>query len=159
MDTLDKLYVEDKRHINLWKKHYTNGEFYKINKRLRRRLEILIKKRRNLSPREYFICAAIYHHGFTLTSSKKALYYVKRAQKLGYRKQKWLIASIIDRLLQMQGNPQKYGTQITLLKNGEFKRLKNGKYVLYKMDGSISDEERISLGLPKLKKLKKYLEG
>ena len=150
MDTFEKLYKEDQKHISLWRKNYTNKEFYKINKNIRKRLEILIKKKKKLSHRENFICAMIYHHGFTISLAKKALKHIQIAQNLKYKKQKWLIASITDRLLQLQGKPQKYGTQII--------KLKNGKYKQYKIDNSITDKERIYLGLPKLKDLKKYLE-
>jgi hypothetical protein len=150
MDSFEKLYKEDQKEIGLWEENYTDKEFYKINKNLRKRLKILIRKRKALSLREHFICAMIYHHGFTISSSKKALFHIKIAQKKGYKHKKWLIASIMDRLLQLQGKPQKYGTQII--------KLKNGKYKQYKIDNSISDKERIKLGLPKLKELKKYLE-
>ena len=76
--------------------------------------------------------------------------YIKEALAGGYHKQEWLIASINDRLLQLQDKPQKYGTQIV--------KSKKGKYKQYKIDNSISDKERIRIGLPKLKDLKKYLE-
>lgn len=151
MKSFEKLYKEDQKHISLWENNYTDKEFYIINMRLRKELELLIKRKKELSSREHFICAMIYHHGFTLKSSKIALRHIKIAQKKGYNKQKWLIASIIDRLLQLQGKPQKYGTQIV--------KSRNGKYKQYRLDNSIRDKERISLGLPKLKDLKKSLEN
>ena len=150
MESFEKLYKEDQAHIMLWEKNYTDKEFYEINKSLRKRLEKLIKQGGNLSSREHFICAMIYHHAFSITSSKKALFHIETAQQLGYKKQKWLIASVTDRLLQLHGKPQKYGTQIIKLKNGKIKQ--------YELDGSITDKERVSLGLPKLKQLKNYLE-
>ncbi len=151
MNTFEKLYKEDQKHIGLWEKNYTDKEFYKINKDIRKRLDSLIEKKKSFSPREHFICAMIYHHGFNISCSKKALKHIKIAQKEGYNQKKWLIASIEDRLLQLQEKPQKYGTQII--------KLKNGKYKQYKLDNSISDKERIELGLPKLVDLKKYLEN
>jgi hypothetical protein len=151
MNAFEKLYKEDQKQISLWEKNYTDREFYNINRRIRKQLEVLIANRRELSPREHFISAMIYHHGFTIKSSKKALRHIKIAQKRSYNKQKWLIASIIDRLLQLEGKPQKYGTQIV--------KLRNGKYKQYRLDNSISDKERTSLGLPKLKNLKKSLEN
>lgn len=150
MDTFEKLYRKDQKEIGLWEKNYSDKEFYEINKNIRKRLDILIRKRKTLSPKEHFICAMIYHHGFTISSSRKALFHIRIAQRRSYRHKRWLIASIIDRLLQLQGKPQKYGTQII--------KLKNGKYKQYKMDNSINDKERVELGLPKLKELKKYLE-
>lgn len=150
MNNLEDLYKEDQKHIGLWEKNYTDKEFHEINKKIVKKLKRLIENKKNLSPREHFICAMIYHHSFTIKNSKIALKHIKIAQEEGYKKQKWLIASITDRLLQLQGKPQKYGTQII--------KLKNGKYKQYKLDNSIKDEERISIGLPKLKDLKKYLE-
>ncbi len=150
MDNFEKLYREDQYHIKRWESHYTDKEFYEINRKIRKRLERLIKRKKRLSPREKFICAIIYHHGFTIPSSKKALKFIKEAQSEGYTRQKWLIASITDRLLQLQGKPQKYGTQII--------KLKNGKYKQYWLDNTISDRERTDVGLPKLRNLKKSLE-
>ncbi|MEK6833549.1 MAG: hypothetical protein AABY32_05880 [Nanoarchaeota archaeon] len=151
MDKFEKIYKKDQYYIKRWEKNYTNKEFYKINKGIRKELEKLLRRKKKLTPKEKFICAIIYHHGFTIQSSKKALKYIKQAQKEGYTRQKWLIGSIIDRLLQLQGIPQKYGTQIV--------KTKKGKYKQYKLDGSISDKERIELGFPKLKNLKNYLEN
>ncbi|MEX2017022.1 MAG: hypothetical protein WD876_00945 [Candidatus Pacearchaeota archaeon] len=151
METFENLYKEDQHHIKKWESNYTDEEFYKINKKIRKKLENLMKKKKKLGSREKFICAIIYHHGFTIKSSKTALRYIIEAQKEGYKKEKWLIASIIDRLLQLQNKPQKYGTQIV--------KLRNGKYKQYRVDKSISDRERIKLGLPKLKELKSYLES
>ena len=150
MDDFEKLHDEDQKNVRLWKKNYSDKEFYSLNKNIRKRLQKLIGRSKKLSPRENFICALILHHGFNLSSSKKALRYIKTAQGQGYKKQKWLIASIKDRLLQLQGKPQKYGTQAVKLKNGKFKQ--------YRIDGTISDGERKILGLPRLKELKGYLE-
>lgn len=149
MNEFEKLYKKDQYHIKRWAKNYSDEEFYKINKKIRKKLEDLLKKK--LTPRQKFICAMIYHHGFTPQCSKKALMYIKQSQAEGYQRQKWLIASIIDRLLQLQGKPQKYGTQIVELKSGKLKQ--------YKLDNSITDKERVELGLPKLKELKRDLEN
>jgi len=151
MDEFEKLYKKDQYHISRWEKNYTDEEFYKINKKLRTELEKLLGKNKKLTPRQKFICAMVYHHGFNIPSSKKALKFIKEAQAEGYTHQKWLIASIIDRLLQLQGKPQKYGTQIA--------ELKSGKYKQYKLDGSITDKDRVEIGLPKLKELRRCLEG
>jgi len=150
MDKFEKLYKKDQYYISRWGKNYSDEEFYEIQKKIRKELEDLLKKRKKLTSRQKFICAMIYHHGFNIQCSKKALKYIKQSQKEGYTKQKWLIASIIDRLLQLQGKSQKYGTQIIKLKSGKFKQ--------HKLDNSISDKERVKLGLPRLKELKRYLE-
>jgi hypothetical protein len=149
MNELEKLRNEDRKHIKLWENNYPDEEFYAINRGIRKRLEKLLKKKKKLTGRERFVCAMIYHHGFTRACSDKAMKHLKMARDIGYKKQKWLIASIIDRKLQLQGKKQKYGTQIVE---------KNGKYKQYKVDKTISDEGRKKLGLPTLKELKRYLE-
>lgn len=149
MDSFEKLYREDQKHIRRWEKYYSDKQFYKVNRVIRKKLQKLINKKRNLTGREYFIAAMIMHHGFTISSSKKAMNYLNKARKLRYHKQKWLVASITDRLLQLQGRPQKYGTQIVKTRYGVKQ---------YKLDNSVSDKERTKLGLPPLKKLKAYLE-
>jgi len=150
MNQFEKLYKKDLHHIKRWEKNYSDEEFYKINRKIRAELKILLNERKSLTSREKFICAIIYHHGFTIPCSKKALKYIQEAQLEGYSKMKWVKGAIIDRMLQLQNKPQKYGTQII--------KLKNGKYKQHKLDGTISDKERMALGLPKLKDLKKSLE-
>jgi len=150
MGEFEKLYKKDQYHISRWEKNYTDEEFYKINKSIRKELEKLLSKDKKLTPKQKFICAMIYHHGFNITSSKKALRFIKESQVEGYFRQRWLIASIIDRLLQLQGKLQKYGTQIV--------KLEKGKYKQYGLDGSITDKDRVEIGLPKLKELRGYLE-
>ena len=150
MDEFERLYKKDEYAVKHWEKNYTNQEFYAINKKIRISLEKLLSKKKRLNPKQKFICAMIYHHGFNIKCSKKALEYIKQAQKEGYKKQKWLIASITDRLLQLRGKPQKYGTQVVEIKKGKLKQ--------YRTDNSITDNQRIKLGLPKLKDLKRQLE-
>ncbi|MBU2458897.1 MAG: hypothetical protein KKB29_00855, partial [Nanoarchaeota archaeon] len=130
MDKFEELYRKDQYHISRWEKHYSNKEFYGIHQKIKDELEKLLNKKKKLTPKQKFICAMIYHHEFDISSSKKALKFVREAQAEGYFKQKWLIGSILDRLLQLQGKPQKYGTQIV--------ELKNGKYKQYRLDSSVS---------------------
>ena len=149
MKQLEDLYKRDQYHIKRWEKNYSDKEFHKINKEIRKELEIILKKNKKLTPRDHFLIAIIYQHGFTISSSKKALRYAKLAVEKGYKKGKWLIASATDRLLQLQGKSQKFGTQ-PIIKN---KRLKQ-----YKTDRSITDEIRKEYGLPTLKQLKRHHE-
>ncbi len=150
-DEFEKLYAEDQRRIKLWGKYYSDKKLHEINKRLRKKLEHLIKHKKSPTGRQCFIAAMIMHHGFTIPTSKKALRYERLARNKGYKKQKWLIASIADRLLQLQGKPQKFGTQIVKTKTGKIKQ--------YKTDNSVTDKERRKYGLPTLKQLKRYLEN
>jgi hypothetical protein len=153
MDDFEKIYRKDQYHIKRWQKELDDYEkkYKEKNKDIRKELEKLLKRKKNLTPREKFICAMIYHHGFNLSCSKKALKYINESYAEGYSKEKWVKGAVIDRLLQNEGKPQKYGSQIV--------KLKNGRYKQYKLDGTISDEERVALGFPKLRVLKKYLES
>ena len=146
----ESLYKEDQKHVKRWAKQYSDKEFYEINRRLRKKVDGLIRKGKAKDGRDYFLAAMIFQHGFTITSSKKAIRLAKKAVNLGYTKGKWLIASATDRLLQLQGKPQKFGTQII--------ETKSGKVKMYKTDPKITDKERKAFGLPTLKELKKRLK-
>lgn len=137
---LERLFKEDQKHTGKWRK-YTKGQYQKINKELQNKINGV------KTGRDYFIAAIIFQHGFTISSSKKALKYSKLAVKKGYAKGKWLIASATDRLLQLQGKPQKFGTQVVNMYAKELK--------LYKLNPKTTDKERKSYGLPSLKQLKK----
>jgi len=145
---LEKVYKKDEYYTKRWKKYYTKKEYLRINKELQQEVDELIKKRKIINPRDYFMIATIFQHGFNIPSSKKALKYAKLAVQKGYKKGKWLIASATDRLLQLQGKPQKFGTQVI---NMKAKKLK-----LYKLNPKTTDKERKDYGLPTLKQLKKY---
>ena len=147
----EKLYNEDQKHVRNWADHYTNKEFYRINKELQKKVEKLLENNKAKNGRDLFIASIIFHHGFTKTSSKKAISYAKRAVEIGYRKGRWLVASATDRLLQLQGKSQKFGTQII--------ETKSGKIRMYKVDSKTTDKERKEYGLPTLKELKGRLKS
>jgi len=146
----ESLYKEDQKHVKKWEKQYTDKEFYAINRNLRKKVQDLLDKGKAKTGRDYFIVAMVFQHGFTLSSSKKAIKYAKKAFKEGYEKGKWLIASATDRLLQLQRKPQKFGTQAV--------KTKSGKWIFYKTDPSTTDKERKAYGLPTLKELKNRLK-
>jgi len=144
----ERLFKEDQYHTERWEKNYTKKEYLKINKELQRKVDKLVKNRGIKDEKDYFIIAIILHHGFSISSSKKALKYSKLAVERGYKQGKWLIASVTDRLLQLKGKPQKFGTQV---RNMKAKKLK-----LYKLNLKTTDKERKKYGLPTLKEIKKY---
>lgn len=146
----EKLYQEDQKHVKRWADYYTDKEFYSINKALQKKVQDLLDTNTSKSGRDFFIASMIFHHGFTQTSVRKAISYAKKAVELGYKKGKWLIASATDRLLQLQGKPQKFGTQIV--------KTKSGKVKMYKVDSKTTDEERKEYGLPTLEELKERLK-
>lgn len=149
MRTIKDIYREDQYNVRKWEKHYTDKEFYEINRNLRNDLDSILKSRNNFSAREIWMAGMVYHHGFTLSASRRALRLAKEAYERGYKPAKTLIAQATDRLLQLQGKPQKFGTQAV--------QLKSGKWKMYKIDGSVTDEERREHGLPNLKTLVSYL--
>lgn len=151
MRNIREIYHEDQRHVKRWGKHYADKEFYAINRRLRKNLDQLLNSGRKLSPLEIWMAGMVYHHGFTLGASKRALKLAKESFDSGYKPAKTLIAQSTDRLLQLQGKPQKFGTQAV--------QLKNGKWKMYRIDGSITDKERKEYGLPNLKTLASYLNN
>ncbi len=71
MDQFEKLYRRDEYHIKRWEKNYSNEEFYEINRKIRKELENLSITKKRLTPRQNFICAIIYHHGFNMNVLKK----------------------------------------------------------------------------------------
>src|SRR5262249_9166116 len=66
------------------------------------------------------------------------------------KKARWLAAASKDRELMNLGKPQLYGTQF---------RTENGKWVLYDVDPSITDEERANWNVPPLEQAKKRAEA
>ncbi|MCR4327838.1 MAG: hypothetical protein NUV46_04645 [Nanoarchaeota archaeon] len=142
------LYKEDQKSIEKWSKdELTNKEFYRRNKKLRKEIDHLLKIKKKISGKDYFISSIIFHHNYKLLTSKKAVKFAKKSYENGYKQGKWLIASTTDRLLQLEGKPQKFGTQVVNMKD---KKLK-----IYKLNKKTTDKERKEYGLPSLKQLKK----
>jgi hypothetical protein len=145
----EQIYQKDQTSIKKWSQDkLTDKEYSKINNELIKKINSLLKSQQKITGKEYFISAMIFHHQNKLITSKKAVKYAKIAFEKGYKRGKWLIASTTDRLLQLQGKPQKYGTQVVDMKA---KKLK-----IYKLNPKTTDKERQEYGLPTLKQLKKY---
>ena len=147
----EKLYRKDQKIISdLKKKKIGKKEYFLKTKSLGGELKKLLEKKKNLTGKDYFISAIIFHHNYKLNSSKKAVRLSKKSYEIGYKKGKWLIASTTDRLLQLERKPQKYGTQVV--------DIFSDKLNIYKTDPKTTDEERKEFGLPTFKELKKYYE-
>lgn len=145
-----QIYQQDQYHVKRWDKHYTDKEFYAHNRELRKKLDHVLKSQKRLTARELWLVGMVFHHGFTLSSSKRALAYAFHAYEQGYKPAKTLIAQATDRLLQLQGRPQLFGTQGVQLKNGTWKH--------YRTDPRTTDKERKEYGLPPLKTLVSYFK-
>jgi len=147
MKTIPELYEEDqadRRDTALLQ------DFGLITKRDAIRLklaEAIVAKRKLLSGEEYYSLAMLYQHGSTISHSRLAVRYAKRAYEIGYEKAKWLYAASIDRLLSKQGKSQKYGTQF-------IKKDTKSKWKLHPVDPTITDEERTKWNVPPLAEAK-----
>lgn len=137
------------------KKLIPKGEFDLLNKNDKKRRGLiynLIKSSTKFSAEEMYHIAFILHHSPFIKDSNLAIKYAKKSFDLGFKKAGWLYAATIDRLCMKRKLPQKYGTQY-------FKKDANSKFELYKTDESITDKERIELGVPTLKEAQENVKN
>lgn len=100
---------------------------------------------------DYYHAAMVFQHGDTNDEIAKAHELSLKAVELDpeHPSARWLAAASKDRLLMRQGKPQLYGTQF---------RKVDGKWILYEVDPSVTDEERAKWDCPPLAIAKKRLE-
>ena len=100
---------------------------------------------------DYFHAAMVFQHGSTEEDIAKAHELSLKAAELdpAHPTARWLAAASKDRLLMRQGKPQLYGTQF---------RKVDGKWTLWDVDPSVTDEQRAEWGVPPLEAAKKRLE-
>lgn len=100
---------------------------------------------------DYFHAAMVFQHGSTDEEIGKAHELSLKAAELDptHPTARWLAAASKDRLLMRQGKPQLYGTQ--------FKKV-DGKWILWDVDPSVTDEQRAEWDVPPLEVAKKRLE-
>jgi len=147
----EALFKEDQRNISKWRTGLCDSEYFHLNRELQDRIKKLISKGVTLTGRDCFIIAMIYHHRFQVGTSRLAVKYANMTVEKGYEKGRWLIASATDRLLQLRGKPQKFGTQIVESSSGNVR--------LYRTDPKTTDNQRRAYGLPSLKELKRRLSN
>jgi hypothetical protein len=101
---------------------------------------------------DYFHAAMVFQHGDTEEKIAKAHELSLKAVELDseYSSARWLAAASKDRLLMRQGKPQLYGTQ--------FKKV-GGKWILYEVDPSVTDDERAKWNCPPLAAARKRAEA
>ncbi len=155
-DDIKKLFKEDvkeRKHPDLCNRL---DELKKHDKERVKKLKIILEKNKEeLDPQTLFYAGFIFHHQGTQAATTKARSLSKQGVKLCLNKNskackqvRWLYAGSTDRLLRLQGKPQKYGTQYKRNK-------KDGSYTLGKVDSKTTDEERKALNVPTLKEAHK----
>jgi tetratricopeptide (TPR) repeat protein len=100
---------------------------------------------------DYYHAAMILQHSSKVEDYDRAHQWCLKAVELDpeHPSARWLAAATKDRSLMNQGKPQLYGTQ--------FKKV-DGKWILWEVDPSITDEERVKWGVPPLAESKKRAE-
>jgi hypothetical protein len=100
---------------------------------------------------DYFHAAMVLQHGDSPEDYKRAHELCLKAVDLdsGNEDARWLAAASLDRYLMSQGKPQLYGTQT---------RKVDGKWVLWNVDPSITDEERAKWKVPPLAEARQRAE-
>jgi hypothetical protein len=109
----------------------------------RARIRAIVAERGARTAADHYHAAMVYQHGSTVADFEEAHRLALRAAELdpSHKSAKWLAAAANDRSLMNQGKPQLYGTQFKLV---------DGKWVLWEVDPSITDEERAKWGVPPL---------
>jgi len=128
-------------------------------KELRKILEKLKKSEGELDAKTLFYAGFIFHHQGTKRATSKARSLAKRGVKLcegkntkACKQVRWLYAGSTDRLLMLEGKPQKYGTQ--------YRRKKDSKdFYLYRIDPATTDDERKAFNVPTLAEAKKLAKN
>ena len=97
---------------------------------------------------DYFSAALVFQHGASPAEITRAHDLALKAVELdgNNRRARWLAAASEDRVLMYEKKPQKYGTQ--------YSTDATGKWVLWPVDGSVTDEQRLAWNVPTLAEAK-----
>lgn len=117
----------------------------------RARVREIVDKGGATTSMDYYHAAMVYQHGTEVPEYDEAHRLAVKAVELDPEngKAKWLAAASKDRSLMWQGKPQLYGTQ--------FKKV-DGRWILWEVDPTITDEERAKWNVPPLAEQRKKLE-
>ena len=91
--------------------------------------------------RDFYHLAMLLQHGGLAEHYHLGHELARRAWKAGYEPAGWLAAATLDRWLMHVGLPQKFGTQYSF---------SNGCWRVYPVDATVSDDERMRWGVPRL---------
>jgi hypothetical protein len=117
----------------------------------RARVQAIVAEGGARTAEDLFHAAMVYQHGEAVADFEEAHRLAAEAAKLdpSHETALWLAAAAKDRSLMNQGKPQLYGTQ--------FKKV-DGKWVLWEVDPSITDEERARWHVPPIAKARERVE-
>lgn len=117
----------------------------------RRRVDELLDGGVALSAQDLYWASMVHQHGGTQVDSERAHELAMQALAIDryHGDALWLAAATADRVLWFAGKPQKFGTQIVR---------KEGKYEVYDVDPSVTDEERARWNVPTLAEARKRAE-
>jgi hypothetical protein len=101
---------------------------------------------------DYFHAAMVFQHGEKVSDYQLSHNLALKAADLDPTNKlaRWLAAASKDRELMNLGKPQLYGTQF---------RIENGRWVLYQVDPSVTDEERAKWNVPPLEQANKRAQA
>ncbi|HEX6904779.1 MAG TPA: hypothetical protein VF789_34045 [Thermoanaerobaculia bacterium] len=118
--------------------------------RRRQVLEIMEKGGARVAA-DYYHAAMVFQHSIQPEDHDRAHAWCVKALELepDLKGARWLAAASKDRALMWRGQPQLYGTQF---------RKVDGKWILWEVDPSITDEERAKWGVPPLAVAKERVE-
>jgi hypothetical protein len=119
----------------------------------RKRVLEIVEKGGAKEAGDYIHAAMVFQHGSTPDDLDHANRWATKAVELDseYPGARWLAAASRDRWLMDSGKPQLYGTQ--------FRRDKDGPWYLWRVDPSITDEERAKWDVPPLARSKARAEA
>lgn len=107
------------------------------------RVQQILDRGEASSSADYYHAAMVFQHGTQPSDYEQARALALKAIDLDPTNgsAKWLAAAAQDRLLMSLGKPQRYGTQFKLVE---------GEWVMWKVDPSVTDEERSRWNVPSL---------
>ena len=100
---------------------------------------------------DYFNAALVLQHSDKVEDYDQAHQWCLKAVELDPElpDARWLSAATLDRSLMNQGKPQRYGTQY---------RKADGKWILWEVDPTVTDEERAEWNVPSLAQARERLQ-
>lgn len=88
---------------------------------------------------DFCVAALVFQHGEELSDFLQAHELARRSKELGHPVGAWLAAAALDRYLNRQGKPVKYGSQYVRMA---------GIYRVPRLDPATTDEERLAWAMP-----------